>query len=106
VRADPGDRPTRFLLAPAGRPSSYGSTGEEAEVRPRAILVAGTLLVVGTVTALPVQASSTAAALEPRSLARAQTIRTQIDARYRVLLSRGLAVTEAASTASSSRSRS
>lgn len=44
------------------------------------------------------QASARASALEPRSLARAQTIRGQLDARYRALPGRGLAVTEATST--------
>jgi hypothetical protein len=48
--------------------------------------------------AFPVQASPTTSGLEPRSLARAQTIRAQIDVRYRVLPRRGLAVTEATST--------
>lgn len=67
-------------------------------MRTRLILVAGVLLAVGTVAAFPVQASSTTAALEPRSLSRAQMIRTQIDARYRGPQGRGLAVTEATST--------
>ena len=48
--------------------------------------------------ALPAHAASTASALEPGSVARAQTIRAQLDARYRVLPGRGLAVTEATST--------
>jgi hypothetical protein len=56
------------------------------------------LLAVATVTAFPVQASPTTSALEPWSLARAQSIRTQLDARYRVLAGRGLAVIEATST--------
>ena len=60
-------------------------------MRPRTILITIALLAVGTITAIPVQASPSASALQPRSLARAQTIRGQIDARYRVLLGRGLA---------------
>jgi hypothetical protein len=67
-------------------------------VRRRPILVVGALLAVATVTAFPVQAAPTASALEPRSLARAQTIRAQLDARYRLLPNGGLAVTEATST--------
>jgi hypothetical protein len=60
---------------------------------------AGALLAVGAVAALPAQASSTASALKPRSLVRAQTIRADVNARYRVLPGRrGLAVTEATST--------
>jgi len=43
-------------------------------------LVAGALLLVGAITAFPVQASPTVSVLEPKSLARAQTIRAQIDA--------------------------
>jgi hypothetical protein len=39
-----------------------------------------------------------ASTLEPSSLARAQTIRAQLDARYRVVRGRGLAVTEASAT--------
>lgn len=46
----------------------------------------------------PAHASATASALEPRSLARAQAIRTQLDARYRSMPGRGLAVTEASPT--------
>lgn len=64
----------------------------------RSTLIAGALLAVSAVTAFPVQASPTAAVLEPKSLQRAQTIRTQLDARYRVLPGRGLVVTEATST--------
>jgi hypothetical protein len=67
-------------------------------VRGRPILVAGALFAAGTIMAFPVQASPTTSGLEPRSLARAQTIRAQIDVRYRVLPRRGLAVTEATST--------
>ena len=43
-------------------------------------------------------ASPVASRLEPRSLARARAIRAQLDARYRVVPGRGLAVTEATST--------
>jgi len=64
----------------------------------RSTLIAGALLAVSAVTAFPVQASPTAAALEPKSLQRAQTIRAQLDARYRVLPGRALVVTEATST--------
>lgn len=39
-----------------------------------------------------------ASTLEPRSLARAQSIRAQLDARYRIVPGRGLAVTEATAT--------
>ena len=60
--------------------------------------VAGAMLAIGALAAQTVHASARASALEPRSLARAQTIRGQLDARYRVLRSRGLAVTEATST--------
>ena len=67
-------------------------------MRRRAILVAGALLAAGAVTAFPVQASPTASAREPKSVARAQMIRTQIDARYRDLPGGGLSVTEATST--------
>lgn len=59
--------------------------------------LAGVLLAGGTITA-SVHASPTASPLEPRSLAHAQTIRAKLDARYRVLPGRGLAVTEATST--------
>jgi hypothetical protein len=59
---------------------------------------ASALLAVGALAASPSEASSTASALEPTSLARAQTIRAQVDARYRVTPGRGLGVTEATST--------
>jgi hypothetical protein len=61
--------------------------------------VAVALLAVASVAAFPVQASPTASALESRSLAHARTIQAQLDARYRLLPGRGLAVTEATSTA-------
>lgn len=64
----------------------------------RSTLIAGALLAVGAVTAFPIQAAPTAAALGPRSLQHAQAIRAQLDARYRVLPGRGLVVTEATST--------
>jgi hypothetical protein len=67
-------------------------------VRRRPILVVGVLLAVSTVTALPVQAFPTASALEPRSLTRAQTIRVQLDARFRGVPDGELASTEATST--------
>lgn len=71
---------------------------EGGDVRRRPILFVGALLAVATVTAFPVQAAPTASALEPRSLARAQTIRAQLDARYRLVPDGALAVTEATST--------
>lgn len=67
-------------------------------MRLRPILIASALLAVGAVTAYPVQASPSASELEPSSLTRAQTIRAQMDGRYRLLPGRGLAVTEATST--------
>ncbi len=60
--------------------------------------LAGAMLAIGTVAAFPAQASSTASALVPQTLARAQAIRAQLDVRYRVAPGRGLAVTEATST--------
>jgi hypothetical protein len=68
----------------------------------RRLLMSGVtvaILAAGVVAAYPAAAASTGSSLEPRSLARAQLIRTQIDARYRVLPGRGLAVTETSSTA-------
>ncbi len=59
---------------------------------------AGAMLAVGAAAAVPAEASSTASALEPRALARAQMIRGQVDARYRLLPGRKLTVTEATST--------
>jgi len=60
--------------------------------------VACAMLANGAVPTLSAQASPTASALEPRSLVRAETIRAQVDARYRAVPGRGLAVTEATST--------
>jgi hypothetical protein len=60
--------------------------------------LASALLAIGAVSALSARASTTASALEPKSLVRAQTIRAQVDARYRGLRGRGLTVTEATST--------
>ena len=59
---------------------------------------AGTMLAIGAFAAAPGPASARLSTLEPSSLARAQTIRGQLDARYRVVRGRGLAVTEATST--------
>ena len=59
---------------------------------------AGAMFAAGAAAAFPAQAPSTASALEPRSLARAQAIRGQVDARYRLLPGRKLTVTEATST--------
>jgi hypothetical protein len=56
------------------------------------------MMAIGAVGVLSAEASSTALELEPRSLARAQTIRAQVDARFRAIPGRGLAVTEATST--------
>ena len=56
------------------------------------------MLAIGALAAATGSASAGASTLEPSSLARAQTIRAQLDARYRVLRGRGLAVTEATST--------
>ena len=55
-------------------------------------------LVATASTAFPVQASPTTSTLEPGSLARAQAIRAQMDARYRAVPGRGLDVTEATAT--------
>ena len=60
--------------------------------------VAGAMLVASPAATLPAQASSSESAPEPKSLAHARTIRAQVDARYRVMPGRGLAVTEATST--------
>ncbi len=60
--------------------------------------VAGAMLAIGAFAAAAGSASPVASTLEPRSLARAQTIRAQLDARYRVVRGRGLAVTEATAT--------
>src|SRR5262249_47637522 len=60
--------------------------------------VAGAMLAIGAFAAAAGSASPVASTLEPRSLARAQAIRAQLDARYRVVRGRGLAVTEATAT--------
>jgi hypothetical protein len=60
--------------------------------------VTSAMLAIGALPALSAHASPTASMLERRSLERAQTIRAQVDARYRALPRRGLAVTEATST--------
>jgi hypothetical protein len=65
------------------------------------LLVTAASCVIATICAAaasPAHGASTESALEPRSLARAQTIRAQLDARYRAVPTRGLAVTEATST--------
>lgn len=67
----------------------------------RQLLVRGAAaatLIVGVATTLPAQASSRASGLDPVTLARAQTIRVELDARYRLLPDRKLAVTEATPT--------
>ena len=58
----------------------------------------GAIVTVCSAAAAPAHAASTASALEPRSLARAQTIRAELDSRYRAMPGHGLAVTEATST--------
>ena len=65
----------------------------------RTLLVggAGAMLAVGTFAGSS-GATPGALAIEPASLAQAQTIRSQVDARYRALRDHGLAVTEASST--------
>src|SRR5262245_51616074 len=60
--------------------------------------VAGAMLVIGAFATAVASASPVAPTLEPRSLARAQAIRAQLDARYRVVRGRGLSVTEATAT--------
>jgi hypothetical protein len=60
--------------------------------------VAGAVLAVGTFTGSSGGATSSVSVIEPASLARAQAIRAQVDARYRVLRGHRLAVTEASST--------
>lgn len=56
------------------------------------------MLALGQATAVPAHASSSGSAPEPTSLARAQTIRAEFDARSRALPGGGLAVTEASAT--------
>jgi hypothetical protein len=56
------------------------------------------MLAIGSFAAWTGHASALASVLEPGSLARAQTIREQLDDRYRIPRGRGLAVTEATST--------
>lgn len=51
-----------------------------------------------SIAAIPAHASPNGAGLAPKSLAHAQAIRTELDARYRALPGRGLRVTEATST--------
>ena len=77
--------------------SSSGRSQKREKTARRLPLVLATLGV-GAAALLPAHASATTSALEPKSLARAQTIRAQLDARYRVLPGRGLAITEATST--------
>jgi hypothetical protein len=60
--------------------------------------VAGIMLAIGTFAGAAGSASQVASTLEPESLARAQAIRAHLDARYRVVRARGLAVTEATAT--------
>jgi hypothetical protein len=55
------------------------------------------MLAIAALAAATGHASARASALEPRSLARAQTIRAQMNARYRLMPGRKLVVTEASS---------
>jgi hypothetical protein len=66
--------------------------------RSLATALTGAVLALAATAAIPAHASEARPALAPRSLARAQTIRAQLDVRYRALPGRGLAVTEATST--------
>jgi len=61
---------------------------------------AGAMFAVGAAAAVPAEAFPTASALEPRTLVRAQAIRGQVIARYRLLPGGKLTVTEATSTGS------
>jgi len=62
------------------------------------LAVAGAVIAVGAFAGSSGGATSSVTAIEPASLARARTIRAQIDARYRALGGNALAVTEATST--------
>jgi hypothetical protein len=70
-------------------------------MEPRRLVVsaaAGAMVAAALATGLPAQASSTASALEPVALARAQAIRAEMNARYRFPPGPGLAVTEVTPT--------
>lgn len=62
------------------------------------LLLALAALAAGSARPLPSHASATAPELQPETLARARTIRAEVDARYRRVSSHALAVTEAATT--------
>jgi hypothetical protein len=55
-------------------------------------------LAAGAVAAVPAHSSATTSALQPEALTHAQVIRAEVNARYRLLPGRKLAVTEATST--------
>src|SRR5262249_6040753 len=86
--------------------SPLGGAGSSAKAHPprgrfdlwRLGGVAGAVLAIGALAAAAASASPVASTLEPSSLARAQAIRAELDARYRVVRGRGLAVTEATAT--------
>jgi hypothetical protein len=61
------------------------------------LLLAVGVATAGTAAALPARASESVSELEPQSLVRAKAIRTHVNARYRRLSGRRLAVTEATS---------
>lgn len=64
----------------------------------RKLLLVLATLAAGAVAAVPAHSSATASALEPEALTRARAIRAEVDARYRLLPGRTLAITEATST--------
>jgi hypothetical protein len=70
-------------------------------MEPRRLFVsaaAGAIAAAALATGLPAQASSTTSALEPLTLVRAHAIRAELNARYRLLPGRKLAVIEATPT--------
>jgi hypothetical protein len=62
------------------------------------LLLLLTRLAVGAAAAFPAHSSATASARKPETLAYARAIRAEVEARYRRLPGRKLAVTEATST--------
>src|SRR5262245_16991841 len=89
----------RSLRSLAGwRASGWEGLGRRRKVQVRRLLlggVAGAMLAIAAFAWAVGSAAAVASTLEPGSLARAQTIRTELDARYRVVRGRGIAVTEA-----------
>jgi hypothetical protein len=61
-------------------------------------VAAGAMVAAAVAAGIPARASSTASALEPVALARAQAIRAEMNARYRLMPGHKLAVTEATTT--------